>query len=200
MNKIAIKILALILLFCCHSVNAQKKFYSRLDVATQATTDWFNGAAAGVNTGISVKGIEVGLELGFYSQKWNDKRHFLSISGNGELHHSELNRNRDLAVSVDACFGYDVLHFIKSAKSHHLTPFTSVGYSLQSLFYTYGNANSNDIQISNEYQGGFDWSFGCRYEYDITNHFSAGIFWRVYALNINKDFLGISLKYSLPLN
>lgn len=200
MNNIAIKILAVILLFCCQSVNAQKKFFSRVDVATQATTDWFNGAATGLNTGINVKGIEVGLELGFYSQKWNDAQHFLYFTEDGEQHHSALNRKRDLAVSVDAYIGYDVLHFIKSARSHHLTPFTSIGYSLQSLFSTDGNANGADTHISNEYQSGFDWSFGCRYEYDFSKHFSAGIFWRVYALNINKDFMGISLKYSLPLD
>jgi len=195
-----------LLLLGFDSSNAQTKFFGRVQAGTPASTDPFEGASVGLNAGTTFKGLEIGLGLDIYARKWNNALHFIQVDDYEDktytLYTNHGNRSRDLGLSISANIGYNLLNFVKSASSHHLTPFVTLGYAQRTLFRSSDNKMDGLHSIGMDYQAqcGFEMSAGCRYEYDITKSLSIGAFYQIYLLIHEKDFVGLSLKYSLPVN
>ncbi len=204
-TKICFAVFALMLL-SFNSINARTNFFGRVQIGTPASTGPFEGASVGLNAGTTFKGLEIGLGLGIYARKWNNDLHFIQVDDYENKTYTAYtnhgNSSGDLGIYISANLGYDMLNFIKSASAHHLSPFVSLGYAQRASFRSSDNKVDGMHSIGMDYkaQGGFEFAAGCRYEYDITKNLSIGAFYQIHLLIHEKDFVGLSLKYFLPIN
>lgn len=199
-------IIFIILLFPFIGSNAQNSLFGRIQVGTQSSTSPFEGASFEINIGTTIKGLEAGISLSNYCNRWGksdmetihidryDNYDITAISDNGD-------NVRYQNFGIYASVGYDLLSLIRRNKRHHFSPVIDLGYSHKTSYSKYENnmPGLNIIDLTAQTDSDFEMSLGCRYEFDITKNISAGAFYKIY-LSVNEiDIIGLSLKYQLPL-
>lgn len=200
------KILIIILfLFVFCQTRAENNFFGRFELGTPISNSSFEGASFGINTGAVFKGIEAGLALNVYCQKWNqNKVDFFQVSqyDNSDILSKSINGNQSYYqyVNLSISLGYDLMCLLHKESSHHVKPFVTFGYSNITDNYSseLGMNGLNSFELGSKYESGFDISVGARYEYNITKNFAAGVFYKVYLLTCDKDFAGVSISYCIP--
>lgn len=199
-------IITLTMMIVSMKATAQTRFFGRIGAGTPVFDNPFKGIAAELNGGVSWKGAEIGATLGFYTHGGTDYHDFIQIDDYGDKTYISNNKphcsSRGLGIYMSANLGYDLLHLLKQPSRHHLTPFIELGYAQIAKSSTYDNSQSGltSFGINDSSTSGFEFTPGCRYEFDITGHLTVGIFAKVHILVLDRDLAGLTLKYSLPIN
>lgn len=183
---------------------ARDNYFARLQGGTTASADPFTGAMAGLNAGMTFKGFEFGLSIDLYSIKLGDDIQFLQIDqfDGRTIISSSIKKDYapELGGTIEFNVGYDLLQLLRKPCRHHLIPFLGLGYGQR----LYSSVDIIDItgmykaELTSRSECGFDMSIGCRYEFDISSRVSLGAFYNISMLLHEKDFVGLSLKYSIP--
>lgn len=127
-------LITILFLFVFCQTQAENNFYGRFELGTPISNSSFEGASFGLNTGAAFKGVEAGLSLNVYCQKWNqNKVDFFQVSqyDNYDILSKSINGNQSYyqCVNLSVSLGYDLIHLLHKGSSHHVKPFVAFGYS-----------------------------------------------------------------------
>ena len=185
--------------------------YASLSFGTQAASGFspqqssktFAGLATSIGAGYTIKGADIGLSLGYYSNHWGGNN--LSTircqhDGSNTIVSQDIDGTEyNTAFSLQLQVGYDFLHLIKGNWRHHLRPAAGLGYTQwRSSHGQYIPDGSKwRLKYDDQVESGLALSISLAYDFSITRHWDAGAFYERYLLKREQDIMGIRLRYSL---
>lgn len=201
----------LFLLFLSGSLVGQDfRSYARVGIGTGISPDFFDGIGFEAEGGVNFKGVQAALSLTLYNTlplKSTNQSISLQSTGGETIGLDGVNRNlsgkRNTSVMIS--LGYDLLRFISGNTRHHLIPYFGIGWSGLTTLRTYhnapiaGEAGRSDItygsHVGYDFSSDFDFCFGGKYEYSITDKWSIGLSYKYLDL-AESDLLSIHIARS----
>lgn len=184
--------------------------YARVGIGTGISPDFFDGIGFEGEGGVNFKGVQAALSLTLYNtlplKSMNQSISLQSTGGetigfDGVNRHLSGKRNTSVMISL----GYDLLRFIPGNTRHHLIPYFGIGWSGLTTLQTYHNApiaggtNGSTLtygsHIGYDFSSDFDFCFGGKYEYSITDKWGIGLSYKYLDL-AEADLLSIYVSRS----
>lgn len=179
--------------------------YARLGIGTGISPDFVDGISFDVEGGVNFKGLQAAVSVTFYNTLPLDNTYqsiLIQSDGLDAVGFDMTGRNESgkRNTSVMVSLGYDLLRFIPGNKRHHLLPYVGIGWSSLTSFRSYHNSpivsepySSHMIHESSIRYGrssDFDFCFGGKYEYSITDKWGIGLSYKYLDL-AESDLLSI---------
>ena len=102
-------------------------------LGTQGTGDVFRGAAVSLGAGYNWKGLDAGLTLDYYNDKWGkgSLKYVNSLVSANDYSLVQIydGKQQNTGVTLRFVLAYDPLRFIRGNWRHHLRPTLGLGYS-----------------------------------------------------------------------
>ena len=198
------KILSILLALCMTlGVRSQEnRPFVTASLGTQGTGDVFRGAGVSLGAGYSLKGLDMGISLDYYSDKWG--KGILTYVNHTDYEegamftHNVNGTQNNTSMTLRLHLAYDPLFFILGNWRHHLRPAIGLGYSQQrysSSMFTI-NGDVQNLQIKEQIQSGFELTLGIGYDFNITHHWAVGVFYEAFIMEREQDILGLRASYS----
>ena len=171
-------------------------------LGTQGTGDVFRGAAVSLGAGYNWKGLDMGLALDYYSDKWGKgSLNYVNIMTDPSAYtimQTYNGKQQSKGMTLRLVLAYDPLRFIRGNWRHHLRPTLGLGYSQRSDFgsWTTSGATWERLEMREQTQSGFEISLGIAYDFNITRHWAVGAFFEEFILEREQDILGLRARYA----
>jgi len=190
MKKYFITLFIIIVMYS--SSYAQKKStYVNLKLGTSISPEFMQSGAFSVEYG---KTYSTGLSLGIQLALFNSVP-YKTLYSNIDVINYQTDKETAVStmtqyysgkkdVSVFFNVGYDVLSLIPQNYRHHFTPYFGYGVSNTSVIEYFDNRFSEDRKLHLRYDQivGANFTMGAKYEYDVTDKLSLGLYFSHYEL------------------
>lgn len=197
-----IYIIIAVMLMSMAAMAQEGKPFVTASLGTQGTGDVFGGAAVSLGAGYNWKGLDMGLALDYYNDKWGKgSLNYVNImTGQNDYSMTQIynGKQQNTGMTLRLVLAYDPLRFIRGNWRHHLRPTLGLGYSHRTDSYSWKQDDGTwqRLEMREQTQSGFELSLGIAYDFNITRHWSVGAYFEEFILEREQDILGLRARYA----